>query len=69
MVMAECPLYAWAVSTEVYLNFLWRSADKFATGFEVVRACCHQDLIIWEQTKIMAMFLRCLRFVFGSYQL
>ena len=67
--MAACPPYAWAVKTEVYLDFLWRVADKFATGFEVVRARCHRDLVTWEQTKIMAMFLRCLRFVFGGHQL
>ncbi len=68
-VLPECPSYAWAVTTDVYLNFLWRSADKFATGFEVVRAHCRNDLITWEQTKIMAMFLRCLRFVLGGHQL
>ena len=69
LVMPECPTYAWAVNTDVYLNFLWRSADKYATGYEVVRAHCHREAITWEQTKIMAMFLRCLRFVFGAHQL
>jgi hypothetical protein len=69
ILMPECPPYAWAIKAEVYLNFLWRSADKFATGFEVVRAHCHQNLTTWEQTKMMAMFLRCLRFVFGGHQL
>ena len=69
IVISGCPSYAWAVNTDVYLDFLWRSADKFATGFEVVRAHCHRDLITWEQTKMMAMFLRCLRFVFGGHQL
>ena len=69
VVLEDCPTYAWAIKTEKYLDFLWRSADKFATGFEVVRARCRQDLITWEQTKIMAMFLRCLRFVFGGHQL
>lgn len=67
--LPECPSYAWAVKTDDYLDFLWRSADKFATGFEVVRAYCNRDLITWEQTKILAMFLRCLRFVFGGHQL
>jgi hypothetical protein len=69
VVLDDCPSYAWAVKTEVYLNYLWRCADKFATGFEVVRAQCPEDLVTWEQTKIMAMFLRCLRFVFGGYEL
>ena len=67
--MDDCPPYAWAVKTAVYLDFLWRSADKFATGFEVVRAQSRADLVTWEQTKMMAMFLRCLRYVFGGHLL
>ena len=67
--LSDCPSYAWPVKTSVYLDFLWRSADKFATGFEVVLARCRKDLVTWEQTKIMAMFLRCLRFVFGGHLL
>lgn len=69
IVLTDCPSYAWAVRTEVYLNYLWRSADKFATGFEVIRARSRRDLVRWEETKMMAMFLRCLRFVFGGYEL
>jgi hypothetical protein len=69
IVLSDCPSYVWAIKTEVYLNFLWRSADKFATGFEVVRARCRAELVTWEQTKMMAMFLRCLRFVFGGHLL
>ena len=67
--LPDCPSYVWPIKTEVYLNFLWRSADKFASGFEVVRARCRPDLVTWEQTKMMAMFLRCLRFVLGGHQL
>ena len=55
--------------TEGYLNFLWRSVDKFASLFEIIRARCRQDLVTWEQTKMMAMALRCLRFVLGGHQL
>jgi len=66
--LLDCPSYMWAFKTGVYLDFLWRNADKFATGFEVVRARCHKDLVTWEQTKMMAMFLRCLQFVFGAHQ-
>ena len=51
------------------MDYLWRSADKFATGFEVVRARCRKELMTWEQTKMMAMFLRCLRFTFGGHLL
>ena len=67
--LIDCPSYAWPVKTSVYMDYLWQSADKFATGFEVVRARCRKDLVTWEQTKIMAMFLRCLRFTFGSHLL
>jgi hypothetical protein len=69
VMLSDCPPYAWAVKTDVYLGYLWRSADKFATGFEVVLARCQRELVTWEQTKMMAMFLRCLRFVFGAHQL
>lgn len=69
MTLADCPSYAWAIKSSVYADFLWRSADKFATGFEVTRARCRKELVTWEQTKIMAMFLRCLRFVFGGHLL
>ncbi len=65
----DCPSYAWAIKTEVYLSFLWRSADKFASLFETIRAQCRQDLVTWEQTKMMAMALRCFRFVLGGHQL
>ena len=69
MTLPDCPSYAWPVRTEVYLDFLWRSADKFATGFEVVRARCGRDMIPWGSTTMMIAFLRCLRFVMGGNQL
>ena len=40
-----------------------------AAGFEIVHATCARELVTWEQTKVMAMFLRCLRFVFGGHLL
>ena len=64
-----CPSYAWGITSQVYLDFLWRSADKFATGFEMVRALHGRRLISWEHTKIMSMFLRCLRYLFNGEQL
>jgi hypothetical protein len=64
----NCPSYVWAIQTKVYLNYLWRSADKFATGFELIHAK-NQKLVTWEQTKMMAMFLGCLRSVFCAHQL
>jgi hypothetical protein len=63
------PPYAWAVKTKVYLQFLRRNCDKFATGFEVLLARCHREFVTWEQTKMLAMFLRGLRFSLGGYQL
>ena len=67
--MTNCPPYAWPVRMQTYLKYLWRSADIFATEFEVVRASSRKELVRWEQTKIMAMFLRCLRFVFEGFEL
>lgn len=67
IILADCPTYAWPIRSEVYLNYLWRSADKFAAGFEIIHARCRKELVTWEQTKMMAMFLRCLRFVFGGH--
>ncbi len=69
IILDDCPSYAWAVKTEIYLNFLRRNSDKFATGFEFLLARCHQQFVTWEQTKMLAMFLRGLRFALGSYQL
>lgn len=64
--LADCPSSVWAVHTDTYLSFLSRSVDKFATGFELVRALTRPELVTWEQTKMMAMFLRCLRYVLGG---
>jgi hypothetical protein len=64
---SECPPYVWPVQTAVFLKYLWRNINKFAAGFEVVRALARTDLVTWEQTKMMAMFLRCLRFSLGGY--
>jgi hypothetical protein len=69
IILTECPSYIWPMKTEVYLNYLWRTTDKFAAGFEIVLARSRRELVTWEQTKMMAMFLRCLRFVFGGHQL
>lgn len=67
--VTECPSYAWAVKTEIFVDFVWRSVDKFATGFEIVKARSRKDFTTWEQTKMMAMFLRCLRYVCGGHLL
>lgn len=69
IVLTDCPPYAWPIRTNVYLDFLWRSADKFATGFEIVHAQSRATSVSWEQTKMMFAFLRCLRFVMGGHRL
>jgi hypothetical protein len=71
---SRCPSSIWAVRTDVYLDFLWRSVDKFATGFEIIRSPhfgqpSKQPTATWEQTKMIAMFLRCLRFVLAASDL
>jgi hypothetical protein len=66
IVLDDCPSYSWAIRTDTYVRFLWRNVNKFATGFEVIRARANRELVTWEETKMMAMFLRCLRFVFRS---
>lgn len=67
--MVDCPGYAWPVRTKNYLDFLWRSVDKYATGFEIIHAQSRTTMVTWEQTKMMFAFLRCLRFVIGGHQL
>lgn len=69
ILMDDCPSYAWPVRTSTYLNFLWRSLDKFASGFEYIYAQSNRNLVTWEQTKMMSMFLRCLRYVLGGHGL
>lgn len=69
VVMTDCPRYAWPVKTKDYLEFLWRSVEKYATGFEIVHAQSRTKMVTWEQTKMMIAFLRCLRFVIGGHQL
>ncbi|KAM5521601.1 hypothetical protein FOXYSP1_15492 [Fusarium oxysporum f. sp. phaseoli] len=60
------PSYLWAVCTSIFVDFAWHNINKFITGFKLVRAQCSRGLIIWEQTKMMDMFLRCLRVVVGG---
>jgi len=67
VVLIDCPPHVWPIRTGVYTDFVWRNVDKFATGFEVALARCAADFVTWEQTKIMCMFLRCLRFALSSH--
>jgi hypothetical protein len=63
----DCPPYAWPVQTKVYLDYIRRNVNKFAAGFEIVKSRCRPGMVSWEETKTMAMFLRCLRFVFAAH--
>ncbi|KAH7002673.1 hypothetical protein EDB80DRAFT_685825 [Ilyonectria destructans] len=59
--------YLWAVRSPVFVDFLWHNINKFTTGFELVRAQCSPGLTTWEQTKMMDVFLRCLRVAVRGY--
>jgi hypothetical protein len=45
--------------------FRW-NINKFCTGFEIVYSLGSQHWVSWEHTRIMLMFLRCLRFSYGG---
>jgi hypothetical protein len=45
--------------------FKW-NINKFCTGFELVSSLSSQNWVTWEHTRIMLMFLRCLRFSYGG---
>ncbi|RYC79195.1 hypothetical protein BFJ63_vAg17927 [Fusarium oxysporum f. sp. narcissi] len=61
------PPYLWAVCTPIFVDYVWHNINKFTTGFELVRAQCSRGLATWEQTKMMDMFLRCLRVAVGGH--
>lgn len=63
----QAPDYIWAISTNSFLDYTWKNINKFSTGFEICHAKADSMYITKEQTKVMAMFLRCLRFSIGSY--
>jgi hypothetical protein len=65
--LEDCPSYLWPVTTSSYLTFLERNMDKFTTGFEYVLAKVSKGVVTWEDTKMMTMFLRCLRFSFNAH--
>ncbi|KAF5975172.1 hypothetical protein FBULB1_7528 [Fusarium bulbicola] len=59
--------YLWVVSTPIFVDYVWRNINKFTTGFELIRAQRSGGLTTWEQTKMMDMFLRCLRVAVGGH--
>lgn len=61
------PSYLRTIRTPDFIHFLWNNVNKFTTGFEVVRAKASTGLTTWEQTKVMDMFLHCLRVAIGGH--
>jgi hypothetical protein len=61
------PSCLWAVRTSIFVDYVWHNINKFTTGFELIRAQRSGGLTTWEQTKMMDMFLRCLRVAVGGH--
>ncbi len=59
----------WQLSSKSFLNFLHLNINKFVTGFEYVLSQTDRDFVSWEQTKMMIVFLRMMKFSFGSHRL
>ena len=60
------PSSVWVLPSALYLPYLMCTINKFAAGFEHTLSLCRYDLVSWEHTKVMCMFLRCLRFCLGG---
>ncbi|RKK64994.1 hypothetical protein BFJ69_g16525 [Fusarium oxysporum] len=61
------PSYLWVVRTTIFVDYVWHNINKFTTGFKLIRAQRSGGLTTWEQTKMMDMFLRCLRVAVGGH--
>jgi hypothetical protein len=57
----------WRLWSEIYLEFIYLNMNKFAAGFEYVHSLTRRDCVSWEHTKMMIMFLRMIKFSYGSY--
>ena len=60
------PPSVWVLPSELYVPYLMCTINKFAAGFEHTLSLCRYDLVSWEHTKVMCMFLRYLRFCLGG---
>lgn len=58
----------WRIPTASYLRFVQANINKFTTGFEYVRSLGSREYVSWEHSQIMIMFLRLLKFGYGSCQ-
>jgi hypothetical protein len=52
--------------TTTVLGFYRWNINKFCAGFEMVYSLGSRQWVTWEHTRIMLMFLRCLRFSYGG---
>ena len=52
-------------TTTVLSWYRW-NINKFCVGFEMVYSLSGRQWVTWEHTRMMLMFLRCLRFSYGS---
>jgi hypothetical protein len=56
------PSHVWNPTTRSFTRFVLRHANKYAAGFELALAACDKQGITREQSLVMIMFLRALRF-------
>jgi hypothetical protein len=56
------PSHVWNPKTRSFTQFFSRHANKHAAGFELAHAACDKKGITKEQTLVMIMYLRALRF-------
>lgn len=66
IVLPSPPSSVWVLQTSTYISYLMASINKFALGFEYTLSLCDHNVITWEHTKVMCMFLRCLRYCLGG---
>lgn len=59
----------WRVPTASYLGFVQTNMNKFTTGFKYVRSLRSHDYVSWEHSQVMIMFLRLLKYGYGSCQI
>ncbi|KAH7378898.1 hypothetical protein BKA64DRAFT_728089 [Cadophora sp. MPI-SDFR-AT-0126] len=55
-------------TTTALSSYRW-NINKFCVGFEMVYSLSGRQWVTWQHTRIMPMFLRCLRFCYGHGQL
>lgn len=55
-------------TTTILSWFRW-NINKFCVGFEMVSSLSQTRWVTWEHTRVMLMFLRCLRYAYGSGRL